>query len=45
MQEKKEEEWTEDERKAADEYKLKVKELEEERDKFKKVSNLKISGK
>lgn len=42
MQEKKEEEWTDDDRRAADEYKLKVKELEEERDKFKKQLELEL---
>lgn len=42
MKEKKEEEWTADERILVDEYKLKVKALEDERDKFRKVSFLKM---
>jgi len=37
FQEKKEEEWTDEERRAAVEYQKKVKELEEEREKFRKV--------
>ena len=37
FQEKKEEEWTDEEKRAAAEYQKKVKELEEEREKFRKV--------
>lgn len=40
MQEKKEEEWNEEEHKLAEEYRLKVKALEEEREKFSKVSTI-----
>lgn len=42
MKETKEEDWNEAERVLVDEYKLKVKALEEERDKFRKVSLLKM---
>lgn len=37
MEEKKEEDWTDEEKKAAGDYQKKVKELEEEREKFRKV--------
>lgn len=37
MQNKPEEEWSEDEKKAAQEYERKVKELNEEREKYRKV--------
>lgn len=37
---KKEEEWSEEEHKIAEEYRLKVKALEEEREKFRKVSSI-----
>ena len=43
FQEKKEEEWTDEERRAALEYQKKVKELEEEREKFRKVIILRYS--
>lgn len=43
FQEKKEEEWTDEERRAAAEYQKKVKELEEEREKFRKVVLLRYS--
>jgi len=39
FQEKKEEDWTDEERRAAVEYQKKVKELEEEREKFRKVAH------
>jgi len=41
FQEKKEEDWTDEEKRAAAEYQKKVKELEEEREKFRKVDGLK----
>jgi len=43
FQEKKEEDWTDEERRAAVEYQKKVKELEEEREKFRKVTVVKHS--
>lgn len=44
FQEKKEEDWTDEERRAAVEYQKKVKELEEEREKFRKVALLRCSS-
>ena len=44
MQNKAEDDWSEDEKKLAQEYEKKVKELQEERDKYKKVG-VKISKK
>jgi len=44
FQEKKEEEWTDEERRGAAEYQKKVKELEEEREKFRKVAPLRYSS-
>jgi len=44
FQEKKEEDWTDEERRAAAEYQKKVKELEEEREKFRKVAFLRCSS-
>ena len=43
FQEKKEEDWTDEERRAAVEYQKKVKELEEEREKFRKVALLRFA--